>query len=130
MMKFLNALVGHDLHPYQKPLARRIMESVLINDGLRLQRLASRQSGKSETIADTVATLMVLLPTLPSDTQTCLEDLKDGIWVGLFAPTEGQAETLFGRTVNRLTSETAQEILGDPEIDDTACTNWWCDQDY
>ena len=44
---------------------------------------------------------------------------KDGIWVGMFAPVEGQVETLFGRTVDRLTSEKAQEILGDPEIDDT-----------
>ena len=38
----------------------------------------------------------------------------------MFAPTESQAETLFSRTVTRLTSERAIEILGDPEIDDTA----------
>ena len=120
MMKFLNALVGHDLHPYQKPLARRIMESVIINDGSEITALASRQSGKSETIADTVATLMVLLPILAKRYPDLLGRFKDGIWVGLFAPTEGQAETLFGRTVNRLTSENAQEILGDPEIDDSA----------
>lgn len=120
MMAFLNALVGHDLHPYQKPLARRIMESVVINDGSEITALASRQSGKSETIANTVATLMVLLPILAKRYPDLLGRFKDGIWVGLFAPTEGQAETLFGRTVNRLTSEQAQEILGDPEIDDSA----------
>jgi len=120
MMTFLNALVGHDLHPYQKPLARRIMESIITNDGSEITALASRQSGKSETIADTVATLMVLLPILAKRYPDLLGRFKDGIWVGLFAPTEGQAETLFGRTVNRLTSEIAQEILGDPEIDDTA----------
>ena len=120
MMDFLNALVGHDLHPYQKPLARRIMESVVINDGSEITALASRQSGKSETIANTVATLMVLLPILAKRYPDLLGRFKDGIWVGLFAPTEGQAETLFGRTVNRLTSEQAQEILGDPEIDDSA----------
>ena len=62
MMDFLKVLVGHDLHPYQKPLARRIMESVIINDGEEVTALASRQSGKSETVADTVATLMILLP--------------------------------------------------------------------
>jgi len=39
--------------------------------------------------------------------------------VGMFAPVEGQVETLFGRTVNRLTSDRALEILGDPEIDDS-----------
>jgi len=63
-IEFMNALVGHELHPYQMPLARRIIESVLINDGEEITALAARQSGKSETIANTVATLMVLLPRL------------------------------------------------------------------
>jgi hypothetical protein len=118
IMDFLKVLVGHDLHPYQKPLARRIIESVIINDGEEITALASRQSGKSETVADTVATLMVLLPRLAKLYPDLLGKFKDGLWVGLFAPTEGQAETLFGRTVTRLTSERAIEILGDPEIDD------------
>ena len=120
IMDFLVVLVGHDLHPYQKPLARRIIESVLINDGEEITALASRQSGKSETVADTVATLMILLPRLAKLYPDLLGKFKDGIWVGLFAPTEGQAETLFGRTVTRLTSERAIEIMDDPEIDDTA----------
>jgi hypothetical protein len=120
MMQFMVVLVGHDLHPYQKPLARRIMESVILNDGHEITALAARQSGKSETIADTVATLMVLLPRLAKIYPDLLGAFKDGIWVGLFAPTEGQVETLFGRTVNRLTSERALEIFNDPEIDDVA----------
>lgn len=120
MMTFMEVLVGHPLHPYQTPFARRIMESVIIGDGKEITALASRQSGKSETIANTVATLMVLLPRLAQMYPDLLGKFKDGIWVGLFAPTEGQAETLFGRTVNRLTSPRALEILGDPEIDDTA----------
>ena len=120
IMQFLVVLVGHDLHPYQKPLARRVIESVVINDGQEITALAARQSGKSETIADTVATLMVLLPRLAKIYPDLLGKYKDGLWVGLFAPTEGQAETLFGRTVTRLTSDRAQEVLGDPEIDDTA----------
>ena len=120
IMDFLKVLVGHDLHPYQKPLARRVIESVIINDGEEVTALASRQSGKSETVADTVATLMILLPRLAKLYPDLLGKFKDGLWVGLFAPTEGQAETLFGRTVTRLTSERAVEILGDPEIDDSA----------
>jgi hypothetical protein len=63
-IQFMDALVGHTLHPYQMPLARRIIESVIINDGEEVTALAARQSGKSETIANTVATLMVLLPRL------------------------------------------------------------------
>lgn len=120
MMQFLVVLVGHDLHPYQKPFARRIMESVIIGDGEELTALASRQSGKSEIIADTVSTLMILLPLLAKIYPDLLGKFKNGLWVGLFAPTEGQAETLFSRTVTRLTSERAIEVMGDPEIDDSA----------
>jgi Terminase RNaseH-like domain len=118
-IQFMDMLVGHPLHPYQLPLARRIIESVLINDGEEVTALAARQSGKSETIANTVATLMVLLPRLAKMYPDLLGKFKDGIWIGMFAPVEGQVETLFGRTVNRLTSEKALEILGDPEIDDS-----------
>lgn len=120
MLEFLKVLVGHDLHLYQKPLARRIMESVIINDGEEITALASRQSGKSETVADTVATMMILLPRLAKLYPDLLGKFKDGIWVGLFAPTEAQAETLFGRTITRLSSERALEIMDDPEIDDSA----------
>ncbi len=120
IMKFMVVLVGHDLHVYQKPLAHRIIESVLINDGEEITALASRQSGKTETVSDTLATLMVLLPLLSKIYPDLLGKFKDGLWVGMFAPTESQAETLFSRTVTRLTSERAIEILGDPEIDDAA----------
>jgi hypothetical protein len=118
IMQFMEMLVGHPLHPYQKPLAKRIIESVLINDGEEITALASRQSGKSETVADTVATLMVILPRLAKMYPELLGKFSDGIWVGLFAPIQAQAETLYSRTVSRLTSERALEVLGDPEIDD------------
>lgn len=120
IMRFMHVLVGHDLHVYQKPLARRIIESVIINDGEEITALASRQSGKTETVSDTLSTLMVLLPLLAKIYPDLLGRFKDGLWVGMFAPTESQAETLFSRTVTRLTSERAQEVLGDPEIDDQA----------
>ena len=120
VMEFMVVLVGHDLHPYQKPFAKRLIESVIINDGEEITAMAARQSGKSETIANTVSVLMVLLPKLAKIYPDLLGKFKDGLWVGLFAPTEGQAETLFSRTVTRLTSERAVEVLGDPEIDDSA----------
>jgi hypothetical protein len=120
IMQFMVVLVGHDLHPYQKPLAKRIIESVIIRDGEEITALASRQSGKTETVSDTLATLMVILPLLAKIYPDLLGRFKDGLWVGMFAPTESQAETLFSRTVTRLTSERAQEVLGDPEIDETA----------
>ena len=91
-IQFMTALVGHELHPYQMPLARRIIESVIINDGEEITALAARQSGKSETIANTVATLMVLLPRLAKMYPDLLGKFKDGIWIGMFAPVEGQVE--------------------------------------
>ena len=120
IMQFMVVLVGHDLHVYQKPLARRIIESVIINDGEEITALASRQSGKTETVSDTLSTLMVILPLLAKIYPDLLGKFKGGLWVGMFAPTESQAETLFSRTVTRLTSERATEILGDPEINDSA----------
>lgn len=118
IMEFMQLLVGHDLHPYQKPFARRIIESIIINDGEEITALASRQSGKSETIANTVATLMVILPRLAIMYPDLLGKFGDGIWVGMFAPVQNQVETLYGRTVSRLTSERAMELFGDPDIDD------------
>jgi len=120
IMAFMEMLVGYQLHPYQEPLARRILESVIINDGEEITALASRQSGKSETIANTVATMMVILPRLAKMYPDLLGKFGDGIWVGMFAPIQSQVETLYGRTVSRLTSERALEVLGDPEIDDMA----------
>jgi hypothetical protein len=120
IMVFMTALVGHPLRSYQQPLARRIIESVVINEGEEITALASRQSGKSETVADTVAALMVILPRLAKMYPDLLGRFKDGLWVGLFAPVEGQAETLFSRVISRLTSEHALAVLEDPEIDDEA----------
>ena len=118
IMGFMKVLVGHELHAYQQPLARRLIESVIINDGEEITALASRQSGKSETIANTVATLMVILPRLAKMYPELMGKFGDGIMVGMFAPVQSQVETLYSRTVSRLTSESALEVLGDPEIDD------------
>ena len=120
ILKFVEELAGHALFPYQREFAYRIIESVVINDGEELTALFSRQSGKTETVADVVAALMILLPKLavlkPFD--VWLAKFASGFWVGVFAPVEGQAETLFGRIVSRLTSERAIEMMADPEIDD------------
>lgn len=115
---FIEALSGNPFHEYQKGFARRIVESVVIRDAEVVTALASRQSGKSEVVANVVAGLMVILPRLAKMFPTLLGVYKDGFWVGLFAPVEGQVETLFSRVVTRLTSERALEILADPEVDD------------
>jgi hypothetical protein len=120
IMKFMEVLIGHPLHEYQAPLARRVIEAVIVGSGEEITALASRQSGKTETVSATLSTLMVILPLLAKLYPDLLGKYKGGLWVGMFAPTESQAETLFSRTVTFLTSERALEILGDPEIDDVA----------
>lgn len=117
---FMHELIGFELFPYQIEAAWRMIESVVINDGEEISILISRQAGKSETVADVVATLMILLPKLAPVFPDLLGKFERGFWVGLFAPTEDQADTLFSRVVSRLTSERAVEIMLDPEIDDRA----------
>lgn len=124
--KFVLVFSDVDMFPYQEEFGKRIIESVIINDGEELTGLFSRQSGKTETLANVVSALMVLLPRLArmmdhivgSDGRPLLAKFKNGFWVGTFAPVENQAETLFGRIVSRLTSDKAMEIMLDPEIDD------------
>lgn len=117
---FMHELIGFELFPYQIDFAKRLIESVIINDGEEVTALFSRQSGKSEAVADVVAALMILLPKLAIMYPTILGKFKNGFWVGMFAPTDDQVETLFSRCVTRLTSERATEMLLDPELDDLA----------
>lgn len=115
---FLEYLCDVQLFPYQKVLAKRIIESLIVNDGEEITALFSRQSGKSETVANTVATCMVLFPRLATMYPELMGKFRRGLMVGCFAPVEFQAQNLYSRIVDRLTSERAMEIMLDPEIDD------------
>ncbi|NIY68059.1 hypothetical protein SMALB_6138 [Streptomyces malaysiensis] len=114
----IDELSGHPLRPYQLPFARRILESLIHEDSAKLTALWSRQSGKSETVADVIAGAAIMLPRLAKIFPTLLDKFKEGLWIGVFAPTDEMSETLFSRIVGRLTSERAREIFADPEIDE------------
>jgi len=118
LLVICNELSGHELRPYQVPLSRRIFESVIIGDGDTITALMARQVGKTETIANTVATCMVMLPRLAKIYPDLLGKFAEGVMVGAFAPVEEQADTLFSRIVACLTSDNATAMLSDPEIDD------------
>jgi hypothetical protein len=118
LMVVCDELSGHPLYHYQRPFARRLFESLIINDGAVLTLLQSRQSGKTETIANVVATVMIMFPRLAKAFPDLLGDYREGVLVGAFAPVDEQADNLFSRIVARLTSEQADAILADPEIDD------------
>jgi hypothetical protein len=113
---------GKKLFKYQEQLGKRIIESVVRADGDEITALLARQSGKTETLADIICSLMLLLPRLAMDPRYArmLADFKDGFIVGVFAPVMGQAETLYDRIVAVFNSDAASVILSDPEIDEPA----------
>lgn len=73
-------------------------------------------SGKSETVANVVAACMIMFPLLAVAFPDLLDKFREGMWVGAFAPVDEQADNLYGRIVERLTSDRALEIMADPEI--------------
>lgn len=114
---FCEELADLELRPYQRELAYRIIESLILADGEETTALWSRQSGKSETLAVVIAGVLVLFPKLAKSFDI-LERFKRGLWVGVFAPVDGQSEFIFGRILDKLTTDHAKDFLGDPEIDD------------
>jgi hypothetical protein len=120
LLLFIQAFCDTEFFPYQTPIAYSIVESVVLGDGEEKTLIATRQSGKSEVIANVIAGLMVILPRLSNVYPTWLGKFEKGFLVGVFAPTEDQADTVFGRVVSKLTSDHAMTYLLDPEIDDKA----------
>lgn len=110
-------------YEYQKPLALAIIRDVIGDLGNSLTGLYARQSGKSETVANIAAALMVILPKLAN-----LRDEKDqfiypqlrkfvrGLWVGIFSPSTTQSSTTYKRLRQRLTSRAARDFLDTEEF--------------
>lgn len=73
-----------DLYEYQKEFGRRLIESLVTNDGDEISALFSRQSGKTETAATVIAGCMILLPILAKlmPEQFALEMYKKGVLIG------------------------------------------------
>jgi hypothetical protein len=118
LLRMMDEFSGIPLYPYQKPFARRVLESLVTNDGATLTGLMSRQSGKTETITDCIVVAMIMLPRLAKIYPELLGKFADGLWVGTFAPTDGQTDIIYGRIIARLSSDRAVEFLRDPEIAD------------
>ncbi|MFI2616652.1 hypothetical protein [Streptomyces sp. NPDC018584] len=118
MLLVVDELSGHPLRHYQIPLARRILESMILGDAKTITSCMARQSGKTETIVNTIAAAMIMFPRLAPVFPHLMGRFSEGVWVGAFAPVDDMADNLYGRFVSRLTSERAQEIMQDPEIDD------------
>lgn len=107
-------------YPYQEQFSKRIIRSVLENDGEEITALFSRQSGKSETVATTTGGMMIILPQMANMPMFAddprLKMFKDGMWIGIFAPSLRQAQTTYGRLKARLQCKQALAVLEDPEF--------------
>lgn len=117
---FCEVYSGRVMYPYQGQFSKRIIRSVLENDGAEITALFSRQSGKTETVAITVGGLMIILPQL-ANMPMFLDDprlqmFKDGFWVGIFAPSQRQAQTTYNRMRGRMQCKEAQVVLQDPDF--------------
>lgn len=124
---FCEVYCDKSLFPYQEQFSKRVIRSVLENDGEEITALFSRQSGKSETIADTCGGLMIILPTLANMpmflNDTRLQMFKDGISIGIFAPSQRQAQITYGRIKSRIQCKSAIAVLEDPEFNLTFTTS-------
>ena len=117
---FCEVYSGRVMYPYQAQFSKRIIRSVLENDGAELTALFSRQSGKTETVAITVGGLMIILPQLANMPMFAndprFQMFKDGFWVGIFAPSQRQAQTTYNRMRGRMQCKEAQMVLNDPDF--------------
>ena len=117
---FCESIAKNRLFPYQAQLGKRIIRSLLTNDGDEITALFSRQSGKSETVACIVSGVSIILPIL-ANMPMFLEDerlmkFQKGFRVGIFAPALPQAQIIFSRVKDNLSNPNALPILKDPEI--------------
>ena len=120
IFRFCEVYSGRVMYPYQAQFSKRIIRSVLENEGIEITALFARQSGKTETVAITVGGLMIILPQL-ANMPMFLDDkrlmmFKDGFWVGIFAPSQRQAQTTYNRMRGRMMCKEAQVVLKDPDF--------------
>lgn len=120
ILAFCELYSGIKFYPYQEQFARRVIRSVLEDDGAEITALFSRQSGKSETIATAVGGMMIILPKLANMPMFAgdkrLEKFRDGFWVGIFAPSQRQAQITYNRMRSRLQSKPAKLVLEDADF--------------
>jgi len=114
--KLGEAITGRSLHPYQRRPAERVVRCLIYGLGEVVTILYPRQVGKTEIFGQIIPTLMVAFPLL-ADKFPPLEKFKEGVKIGLFAPTSEQAKTMFDRIKTCIDNEQAHEVLKDPEID-------------
>ena len=115
---YIEKVYGIELFPYQKEFAFRVIQAVIRNEGATLTALFSRQSGKTETIADVISALLVILPIIANlyPQYGELHLFTGGFWVGIFAPVKDQADTTYDRMRSRMMVADEMGILNEMGI--------------
>lgn len=118
ILVFTEQFAEVQFYTYQSLFSRRIIESVLDNDGNIITGLWSRQSGKTETVACLCLGMALILPALarefPDDQR--FMPFNKGFWCGVYAPVAEQAYISFGRMRDKTASEYGEAFLEDPEL--------------
>jgi hypothetical protein len=119
IVTFSEKMAGIEFFPYQREYAEGIVKSVIQNDGEELTALFARQSGKTETNAVIADGIMVILPLLAKlfSHYEPIQIYRNGVRVGVFAPSGRQAQTTYGRMDTRIRSRNAKMILNSNDID-------------
>lgn len=106
-----------ELYAYQRAVALRIIESLLLNDGETITVLFARQSGKSVVAATLALGLTIILPVLarcfPGDER--LSRLSQ-VSIGIFGPNSDSTGPIYERIRASAESERVQGIIADPEL--------------
>ena len=84
---FLKKYHGVEFYDYQKHFSDALIKAVVLNEGIEIAAIFSRQSGKTTTIVHTVEYLIYIYKMV----------LNRGIRIGIFAPQKEQAKTDFDR---------------------------------
>ena len=121
-LSFIEVFCATEFYPYQREFSRAIIIDILDNRGNTLTGLFSRQSGKSETMANTAAAMMVLLPRLANlkgedgFVFPQLKKFRRGLWVGIFTPSDNQSQTTYKRLKGKLASVSSRVFFEDPDF--------------
>jgi len=114
-------------YPYQVQFSYRFIESILLRDGATITAILSRQSGKTEALASSIAAILLIFPLLalkyPNDWRFNLTDkegryrgFKQGIKVGIYAPKLSQSEIMYERVKMFLATKSAERVLREQHL--------------
>lgn len=122
-LDFTEIFCATEFYEYQREFGIAIIVDIIDSRGNTLTGLFSRQSGKSETIANISAAMMVLLPQLANLKKNKstymfpqLRKFRRGLFVGIFTPSDNQSITTYKRAQGKLISKDAKIFFNDPDF--------------